>query len=162
MFQLFTLVHENVVHIVLTNGNTKRKLCQKLSISDVHNISLTSSKHAILSGLSSSSSFNIKIIYYIDEQADKTYLLTAPLVGTACLIPRYTQHVLKPHIDTESEHQGFFLKNPFINKGIDFIYLKSIFRDKNVVDSISNYFRNTEPPCICYKYNKSIIMIMSD
>ena len=59
-------------------------------------------------------------------------------------------------IGKQSEHQRFFLIIPFINKGIDFIDLQSIFRDKNVVESIPNYFKNTEPPIICYKYNKPI------
>ena len=53
------------------------------------------------------------------------YLRTDPLFSTASLIQSYTQHVLKPHIDKESEHQRFFLKIPFINKGIDFIDLQS-------------------------------------
>mgnify|MGYP000152960958 CR=1 FL=1 len=39
-----------------------------------------------------------------------------------------------------------FLKIPFINKGIDFIDLQSIFRDKNIIDSIPKYFKNTENP----------------
>jgi hypothetical protein len=53
------------------------------------------------------------------------------------------------------------LKIPFINKGIDFIDLQSIFRgDKNIIDSIPKYFKNTEPPIICYKYNKPIRSII--
>ena len=89
--------------------------------------------------LSRLSSLSISSLKDIDEQADKIYLRTDPLVGTACLIQSYTQHVLKPHIDKESEHQRFFLKIPFINKGIDFIDIQSIFRDKNVVEYIPNY-----------------------
>ena len=45
---------------------------------------------------------------------------------------------------------------PFINKGMDFIDLPSIFRDKSVQSSIPNYFKNYEVPIICYKYNKPI------
>ena len=48
------------------------------------------------------------------------------------------------------------LKIPFINKGMDFIDLPSIFRDKSVQSSIPNYFKNYEVPIICYKYNKPI------
>ena len=101
--------------------------------------------------LSRLSSLSIPSLKDIGEQADKIYQRTDLLVGTACLIQSYTQHVLKPHVDKESEHQGFFLKIPFINKGIDFIDLKSILGDKNVVESIPNYFKNTEPSIICYK-----------
>ena len=48
------------------------------------------------------------------------------------------------------------IKIPFINKGIEFIDLPSIFRDNNVISAIPSYFENTESPIICYKYNKPI------
>ena len=53
-------------------------------------------------------------------------------------------------------HIWHFIKIPFINKGIDFIDLPSIFRDNTVESSIPDYFENKEPPFICYKYNKPI------
>ena len=53
-------------------------------------------------------------------------------------------------------HIRHFIKIPFINKGIEFIDLPTIFRDNNVISSIPSYFENTESPIICYKYNKSI------
>ena len=75
----------------------------------------------------------------------------------AALLTRcYTQHALRPFIDVEINHQRHFIKIPFINKGIDFIYLPSIFQDKSVTSSIPDYFQNPEPPIICYKYNKPI------
>ena len=43
-----------------------------------------------------------------------------------------------------------------LNKGIDFIDLPSIFRDNRVIDSIPKYFKNSEVPIICYKYNKPV------
>ena len=49
-----------------------------------------------------------------------------------------------------------FIKIPFINKGIDFIDLPSILRDHTVESSLPDYFKNKEPPIICYKYNKPI------
>ena len=40
---------------------------------------------------------------------------------------------------------------------MDFIYLANIFQDKFVTLSIiPDYFQNSEPPIICYKYNKPI------
>ena len=63
----------------------------------------------------------------------------------------YTQHALRPLIDSEINHKIHFIKIPFINKGIDFIYLHSIFQDKSVTSSIPDYFQNSEPPIICYK-----------
>ena len=53
-------------------------------------------------------------------------------------------------------HVRHFIKIPFINKGIEFIDLPSIFRDNNVISAIPSYFENTESPVICYKYNKPI------
>ena len=63
---------------------------------------------------------------------------------------------LRPFIDSESNHIRSFIQIPFINKGIDFIDLPSIFQDKSVIQSIPTYFQNSEPPIICYKYNKPI------
>ena len=68
----------------------------------------------------------------------------------------YTQHALLPFIDSEFNHIRRFIKIPFIKKGIDFIDLPSIFQDKSVIQSIPTYFQNSEPPIICYKYNKPI------
>ena len=53
-------------------------------------------------------------------------------------------------------HIRHFIKIPFINKGIDFIDLPSIFKDNTVEWSSLYYFENKEPPIICYKYNKPI------
>ena len=53
-------------------------------------------------------------------------------------------------------HKRHFVKIPFINKGIEFINLHSIFKDNLVISSIPNYFNNSETPIICYKYNKPI------
>ena len=48
------------------------------------------------------------------------------------------------------------IKIPFINKGMEFIDLHSIFKDNSVISSSPNYFNNSETPIICYKYNKPI------
>ena len=68
----------------------------------------------------------------------------------------YTQHALRPFIDSEINHKRHFIKIPFINKGIEFIELPSIFKDRSVTSSIPAYFQNSEPPIICYTYNKPI------
>ena len=61
----------------------------------------------------------------------------------------YTQHALRPFIDAEINHQRHFIKIPFINKGMDFRDLPSMFQDKYVTSSIPDYFKNVEPPLIC-------------
>ena len=65
----------------------------------------------------------------------------------AALLTRcYTQHALRPFINSESNHIGHFIYIPVINKGIDIIDLPSIFQDKSVTQSIPMYFQNSEPP----------------
>ena len=59
-------------------------------------------------------------------------------------------------IDSEVNHKRHFIKIPFINKGIEFIDLHSIFKDNLVISPIPNYFKKSETPIICYKYNKPI------
>ena len=76
----------------------------------------------------------------------------------AVLTRCYTQHALRPYIDSEINHIRHFMKIPFINKDIEFLDLPSIFRDNNVISAIPSYFENTKSPIICYtcKYNKPI------
>ena len=69
------------------------------------------------------------------------------------MLKYYTQHALRQFIDSEINHKRHFIKSPFINKGIEFIDLPSIFKDRSVTSSIPAYFQNSEPPIICYKYN---------
>ena len=75
------------------------------------------------------------------------------------LIDFMVQHFLpavRPYIDSEINHIRHFIKIQFVNKGIEFINLPSIFKDKTVISSIPTYFENKESPIICYKYNKPI------
>ena len=69
----------------------------------------------------------------------------------------YVQHFLSPYIDSEVNHKRYFIKIPFINKGMEFIDLHSILTDNLVISSIPNYFNNSETPIICYKYKKKTI-----
>ena len=61
---------------------------------------------------------------------------------TDLLTQCYTQQAFCPYIDSEIKHIRHFIKIPFINKGIDFIDLPSLFRHKTVESSIPNYFEN--------------------
>ena len=89
-------------------------------------------------------------------EANSFYDRNHQMYDAALLTRCYTQHALRPFIDSESNHIRSFIKIPFINKAIDFIDLPSIFQDKSVIQSIPTYFQNSEPPIICYKYNKPI------
>ena len=68
----------------------------------------------------------------------------------------YVQHFISPYIDSEVNYQRHFIKTPFINKGMEFTDLHSIFKDNLVSSSVPNYFNNSETPIICYNYNKPI------
>ena len=97
--------------------------------------------------LSISSLCNLDIEFY-----DRAHQLYDAALLTRC----YTQHALWPYMDSEINHIGHFIKIKFVNKGIEFINLPSIFKDKSVISSIPTNFENKESPIICYKYNKPI------
>ena len=112
-------------------------------------------RHAMLSHLSS---LPILVLRILDIEANRFYEGNHQMYQAAILTTCYTQHALCPFIDSEINHQRQFIKIPFINKGMDFIDLptRSIFQDKSVTSSIPDHFQNSEPPIICYKYNKPI------
>ena len=106
--------------------------------------------------LSFLSSLPIPILCILDTEANWFYDKNHQIYEAALLTRCYTQHALCPFIDAEINHQIYFIQILFINKGMDFIDLPSIFQDKSVSSSIPDYFQNSEPPIICYKYNKPI------
>ena len=144
-------------HGIRKKGNDKRKRCAALKL----NISLNDlavklrihGRHPMLSYLSS---LPVAALRSLDTEANRFYDRNHQMYDAALLTRCYTQHALRPFIDSESNHIRSFIKIPFINKGIDFIDLPSIFQDKSVIQSIPTYFQNSEPPIICYKYNKPI------
>ena len=85
----------------------------------------------------------------MDIKANKFY-------DAAILTWCYTQHALRPYIDSKINHIRHFIKIQFVNKGIEFINLPSIFKDKSVISSSPTYFENMKSPIICNKYNKPI------
>ena len=106
--------------------------------------------------LSRLTSLSIKLLKTLDQEADKIVIQIGPLYTAAYLIQSYSQHILRPHIDSVSDHDSHFLKIAILDKGIDFIYLPSILRDKRVTDSIPKYFKNSELSIICYLYNRPV------
>ena len=98
------------------------------------------------------SSLRISVLRSLDTEANKFYDSTDQLYDAALLTRCYTQHALCPYIDSEINHKRHFIKSPFINKGMEFIILPSIFKDKSVTSAIPAYFKNTEASIICYKY----------
>ena len=106
--------------------------------------------------LSFLSSLSIFVLRILDTDANKFYDRNHQLYDAALLTRCYKQHVLRPFIDSETNHKQHFIKIPFINKGIESIDSPSIFKYRSGISSIPTYFQNSEPQIICYKYNKPI------
>ena len=106
--------------------------------------------------LSFLSSLPISVLRVLDTEANKFYDRSHQLYDAALLTRCNTQHALRQFIDSETNHKRHFIKLPFINEGIEFNDLPSIFKDRSVTSSIPTYFQTSEPPIICYKYNKPI------
>ena len=138
-------------------GNDKRKGCatQKSGIS-LYNLSSKLREHGRYAMLSFLSFLPIPVLRILDIEANRFYDRNLQMYEVALLTRCYTQHALRPFIDAEINHQRHFIKIPFINKGMDFIDLPSIFQDRSVTSSLPAYFQNSEPPITCYKYNKPI------
>ena len=103
-------------------------------------------------------SLSISSLRNLDIEANKFYDRAHRLYEAAILTRCYTQHALWPDIDIEINHiKHDFIKVQFVNKGIEFINLPSIFKDNSVISSIPTYFENKESHIICYMYNKPIL-----
>ena len=74
------------------------------------------------------------LIVSIPDLCPLSYFNKAALL-TRC----YVQHFLSPDIDSEVNHKRHFIKIPFINKGMGFIDLHSIFKDNSVISTIPNF-----------------------
>ena len=135
------------------NGNSKCKNKHVLTLSDLSIALKHSGRHMALSRLVT---LSISSLRNLDIETNKFYDRVHCLFDAALLTWCYTQHALWPYIDSEINHIRYFIEIQFVNKGIEFINLPSIFKDKSVISSIPTYFENKESPIICYKYNKHI------
>ena len=88
--------------------------------------------------LSYLSSLPIAALRSLYTEANRFYDRNHQMYDAARLTRCYTQHALRPFIDSESNHIRSFIRIPFINKGIDFIDLPSIFQDK-ISDTVYTY-----------------------
>ena len=146
-------------HGIRENGNDKRKRCAAMKLNtSLNDLAIKLRIRGIYSMVSYLSSLPIAVLRSLDTEANRLYDRNYQMYDDALLtVTRcYTQHALGPFIDSESNQIRHFIKIPFVNTGIDFIDLPSIFQDKSVTQSIPTYFQNSEPPIICYKYNQPI------
>ena len=139
------------------NGNIKRKICtEKRLNTSPKDLSIALNNHFRHGLFSFLSSLPISVVRNLEVDANKLYDRANKLYRAAILTRCYFQHFLGPYIDSEVNHKRHLIKIPFINKGMEFIDLHSIFKDNLVISSIPNYVNNSETPIICYKYNKPI------
>ena len=75
---------------------------------------------------------SISSLRNLDIEANKFYDIAHRLYDAALLTQCYTNHALRPYIDSEINHIMHFIKIQFVNKGIEFFNLPSIFKDKYV------------------------------
>ena len=109
------------------------------SLKDLSKVIEDYGRHSMLSFLCS---LPISVLRVLDTEANKFYDRNHQLYDAALLTRCYTQHALRPFIDSETNHKRHFIKLPFINKGIEFIDLPSTFKDRSVTSSIPTYFQN--------------------
>ena len=81
----------------------------------------------------------------LDIEANKFNDRAHRLYDVKILTQCYTQHALWPYIDSRFNHIRHFIKIQFVNKGIEFNNVPSIFKDKSVISSIPTYFENKKP-----------------
>ena len=154
IFNLFNhKKRNNRSHGIRKNGNIKRKRRKYLTVLQCHDILVSSGRHRLLSSLTNLAVTSLK---RLNEEADPIVIRTNPLYTTASIIQSYAVHTLFPHIDKEDEHKRHFFPLKFIDKGMDFIDMSTIFNDKNCTKLIPEYFTNKESPIISYTYNNPI------
>ena len=129
------------------NGNLKKRAVKRsnTSLKDLSKVLEDHGRHFMLSFLSSQP---ISVLRLLDTEAIKFYDRNHLLYDAALLTRYYTPYALCPFIDSETNHKRHFIKIPFIIKGIEFIDLLSIFKDRSVTSSIPIYFQTFEPPII--------------
>ena len=119
-------------HGIKKNGNCKRKSrVQKLANCTLRDLATkldVHGRHCMLSYLSSSP---ISVLRSLGTEANKFYDRTTRLYDAALLTRCYTQHALRPVIDSKINHLRHFIKIPFINKGMDFILIYRAFSEIN-------------------------------
>ena len=69
----------------------------------------------------------ISVLRNLELGANKLYDRANKLYKAALLTRCYFQNFLSPYIDSEVNLKRHFIKSPFINKGMEFIDLHSIF-----------------------------------
>ena len=108
------------------NGKRKKRAVKRSNtlLKDLSKVLEDHGRHSMLSFLNS---LPISVLRILDTEANKFYDMNHQLYDAALLTRCYTQHALRPFIDSETNHKRHFIKIPFINKGIEFIEYTYLF-----------------------------------
>ena len=141
----------NRSHGLRINRNKRAKHRTNFSLKDLLVIFKNNGRHQLLCKLGI---ISITKLYDIFKESQNISFYS-PLYEGARIITAFCYHRLFPRIDKPEDHKRHFLSIKYINRGIDFINLSSIFHDTTVQNLIPPYFDNIEPPIISYSYKKS-------
>ena len=100
------------------------------------NLSIALNNHGRHGLLSFLSSLTISVLRNLEIEANKFYNTANKLYKATLFTRCHVQHFSSPYIDSVVNHKQHFIKIPFINKGIEFIDLHSIFKDNLVISFI--------------------------
>ena len=95
------------------NGKQKKKRAVKRSDTSLKDLSKVLEDHGRHSMLSFLSSLPISVVRILDTEGNKFYDRNHQLYDAALLTRCYTQHALRPFIDSETNHKRPFHKNSF-------------------------------------------------
>ena len=101
------------------NGYFKRKHETLLSLFELY-ILFNSGRHQMLSKLTP---LSISSLRKLDDETNKIYNRKHDLYEAALLTRCYTQHALRPYIDSKINHIRHFIKVPLIKVLNSYIYL---------------------------------------
>ena len=137
-------------HGIRINRNVRKHHRSDFSITDLVKIFKNNGRHNLFCKLCS---IPVSKLNKIRLDCD-TISHVSPLYEGALIISAFCYNKLFPQIDSPLDHIRHFIKLTYINRGLDFINISSIFMDPTIKELIPPYFTNTEPPIISYKYKK--------
>lgn len=143
-------LRNNRSHGKRKNRNQRIKHRINYTLADLLSIIKNNGRHQVLCKLGQ---IPISKLYAIFLECDKISFFS-PFYEYTRIITAFCHHRLFPIIDKPENHKRHFLKLKYINRGIDFINLSSIFNDSSVYSLIPPYFDNIEQPIISYSYKK--------
>ena len=106
------------------NRNLKHRNRHILTLSDLNIILKQSDCHIALSCLVT---LSISSLRNLDIEANKFYDRVYRIYDAAFILGVLLSMLFNPYIDSEINHIRHFIKDQFVNKGIEFIILPSIY-----------------------------------